>query len=592
MAGRKSVPKDDVSRDHTNPDHNSSIDSMGGGKKAFIEENKEKLIKFRQWCIWYPDLFLDLITPEEGRIVLDFDQRVFLRATVRFFSVYGVFPRGSSKTFTQVLSMILICILFPNTEYVMSAQTKNNASGLLEAKVNEIKKFWPMLANEIGKTKFSINEAEVPFTSGSRIFILANSNSSKGQRCHRLNIEEAALLNNELYLDVLEPIPEIPRRTVGKYAMSNPVELNGQINFFTTSGYKGSDEYYRNLFMVDQMAQNEGSFVIGSDWQLSSWYGRSSSKEKMLLRKKNNTSVSFAQNYEERWVGVTEGALVNINKLLKCRSLEEPIMANDGSLEIYLGIDVARADNLKGNQSSVSTLIVERYPSGGLKNILLGNIFTIPGDKTFQEQALIIKKYQTIIMATCIIVDTNGLGIGLFDKLKEETIDSITREVYPAYATINVDIPIGTPNFVRCIYDLKPQSAQNDIIVSFMDTVDDLQIKLLVKKQLSEFDTNDQTQIDQNIMPFVNTDLLCDEISNLRVKQIDKKLSIFRNVSKFDKDRWASTAYGIWYIRTLKNFTPRETSDPLAYIVASRGSKSKSLFEKRIDRRSGGIFHR
>jgi hypothetical protein len=93
-------------------------------------------------------------------------------------------------------------------------------------------------------------------------------------------------------------------------------------------------------------------------------------------------------------------------------------------------------------------------------------------------------------------------------------------------------------------------------------------------------------------MPFVNTDLLCDEISNLRVKQIDKKLTIFRNVSKFDKDRWASTAYGIWYIRTLKNFTPKEIADPMSYVISSRGSKSKSLFEKRINRRNGGIFHR
>ena len=35
---------------------------------------------------------------------------------------------------------------------------------------------------------------------------------------------------------MLEPIPNIPRRTIGREALVNPEELNGQINFFTTSG--------------------------------------------------------------------------------------------------------------------------------------------------------------------------------------------------------------------------------------------------------------------------------------------------------------------------------------------------------------------
>jgi ribonucleoside-diphosphate reductase alpha chain len=38
----------------------------------------------------------------------------------------------------------------------------------------------------------------------------------------------------------LEPVVNIPRRTVGRMALINPEELNGQINFLTTSGLKVS----------------------------------------------------------------------------------------------------------------------------------------------------------------------------------------------------------------------------------------------------------------------------------------------------------------------------------------------------------------
>ena len=44
----------------------------------------------------------------------------------------------------------------------------------------------------------SKDSIEITFTSGAVITNLANSQSSKGLRRHRINIEEAALLNDEL----------------------------------------------------------------------------------------------------------------------------------------------------------------------------------------------------------------------------------------------------------------------------------------------------------------------------------------------------------------------------------------------------------
>lgn len=63
-------------------------------KESPLERNMGKYIDFASWMIWYPDLFLDLIKPEEGGINLHSDQRIFLRCALRFFSMYGCFPRG------------------------------------------------------------------------------------------------------------------------------------------------------------------------------------------------------------------------------------------------------------------------------------------------------------------------------------------------------------------------------------------------------------------------------------------------------------------------------------------------------------------
>lgn len=56
--------------------------------------NLYKYVELTSWVNWYPDLFLDMITPESGGIKLHIDQRIYLRCILRFCSTYGVFPRG------------------------------------------------------------------------------------------------------------------------------------------------------------------------------------------------------------------------------------------------------------------------------------------------------------------------------------------------------------------------------------------------------------------------------------------------------------------------------------------------------------------
>ena len=185
-------------------------DSVFGG-------NLYKYVEFSSWVNWYPDLFLDMITPESGGIKLHADQRIYLRSIMRFASTYGVFPRGWGKTFDEVLAMYLVGMRFPDIELALTAQTKENAAELLKDKTLEILKYYPMLENELEGgsiktgTRFSKNDAEIRLKSGAKIDVLANAQTSKGQRRKRINIEEAALLNDVLFQDCIKPIPEVPR---------------------------------------------------------------------------------------------------------------------------------------------------------------------------------------------------------------------------------------------------------------------------------------------------------------------------------------------------------------------------------------------
>ena len=211
----------------------------------------------------------------------------------------------SHNTMLELMSIYHTGIFFPDITISMSAQTKENAASISEEKHNEIMKWFPLLKNELAKPpSFTKDSVEVEFKSGGVYSILANSQTSKGQRRRRLNIEESALLDNALFKDALEPVVNVPRRTIGKMAAINPFELNGMINYLTTSGYRGSDEFNRILNMLDEMAELKGKIVLGASWELPCHYGRGETRNQILAKKNDPTtsSTAFAMNYESKWV--------------------------------------------------------------------------------------------------------------------------------------------------------------------------------------------------------------------------------------------------------------------------------------------------
>ena len=84
--------------------------------EVYVEKNKENIRRFRSWVLWYPDLFLDLMRPATGGLRLHMDQRVSMRCDARFFSYYGCFPRGASKSLNQILVCFVLMIVYPGIE--------------------------------------------------------------------------------------------------------------------------------------------------------------------------------------------------------------------------------------------------------------------------------------------------------------------------------------------------------------------------------------------------------------------------------------------------------------------------------------------
>jgi hypothetical protein len=536
------------------------VEAKGEKESDSFSKNLDKYIDFVSWARWNPDLFWDLITPETGGIRLDLDQRVFLRCLARFVSNYAVFPRGYGKTLLEIMGMYHTAIFFPDIEVTMTAQTRENAAKLVDEKHREIVKFYPMIKNEITKYSSSKDSVEVLFTSGGRIDVLANNQSTKGARRKRLNTEEAAQLNAALFDDVLEPIVNVPRRTIGKNAEINPEELNGQINFFTTSWYRGTDEYERNIRMIDDMANLKGKIVIGSDWQLACTYGRGETKSQLLDKKAKLSPTFFALNYESKWVGAADNALVDINKVMKLRVLPKPDVKPDKNYEYIISMDVARSSSDSNNQSSIAVLKFKRGKRGNVTSIKLVNLFNLPNGLNFSAQTVELKRVANLFKPKVVVVDCNGIGSAIKDEALKSTLDPITGEDLGCWDTINTDDEPEENKAPKILYALTAQGINSDIIVSFIDAIESEKFHLLEKKSNEDYDAQDRDNFNTMIMPHIQTDFLLEEVANLKLKMNQNgKYTVDQITKRVNKDRYSATAMGLWYIKEYEDRFEKET---------------------------------
>lgn len=137
----------------------------------------------------------------------------------------------------------------------------------------------------------------------------------------------------------------------------------------------------------------------------------------------------------------------------------------------------------------------------------------------------------------------------MIDELLKESVDINTGEYLECWDTMNTDNQPEIKGAIKCLFDMKAQSYQSKVITDFIDSVESGKLRLLTKKQESEFTTKDRSNLELNVVPYIQTEFLFEEIANLKLKPMNNGgLSIEKVVKKVDKDRFSALAYLIFYI--------------------------------------------
>ena len=538
----------------------------------YLEAHEDLFRKYADFFTAYPDLFLDLIKPEGSSFTLFFYQRIVLRAIMRFKEVYVVACRAFSKSFLTIIAMFLQCIFIPGTKRFICAPAKNQSAQIAKEKIFEIYNNWPLLRREIvggditdTPGNFGKDYVTLKFRNGSQFDVVGALDSQRGGRRNGGLIDEIRdhdeVALNEIVLPLLNVSRRLPDNTV------NDKEPNQQTVFCTSAGNKISFAYDKLIDVFENaIIDPRNSFVMGCDYRVPVLHGLI---DKNYINKLKSSPAyneeSFAREYLSIWSGSSSDSWFNYDKLQKYRKIKNPethFSNRVGAKQFYiLSVDVGRL-----NDQTVCCVFRVNIIQGKFIATLV-NLFVLgrtAETKPFTVQARDLKKIIQKFNPREVVIDTNGLGVGLGDEMIRSQLDEDGTPL-PPYGFINDDEykKVQPKDAICILYGIKANGPLNSQIhgnaysrltggkVRFLIKEQEAKSALLATKAGQKMTTEQRVK---RLMPHEMTTKLFEEMANLRLRRAGASLDIVLEQinSRYPKDKYSAFAYGLWRINELE----------------------------------------
>jgi hypothetical protein len=453
------------------------------------------------------------------------------------------------------------------------------------SKVEEICKLIPPIANEInwdrGASKKSKDNVKYIFKNGSELDILAARESSRGQRRNGGVMEEVILIDETALNEIILPTMNVDRNLPD--GSTDPDEVvNQSQTYITSAGWKNSFAYNRLIeILLNSVLFPDKYMILGGDYELAILEG--AVKEDMVEDMKINGTYdesSFDREYGSVWSGDAKNAYFSSDIFEKHRVLLQPEYEYSGrsSKTAYyvIGVDVGR----KGCNSEAAIIKVTPQPQGdSIKTIV--NFYSLTAEH-FEEQAIHIKKLFFKYKARTVVIDANGLGIGLIDFMVKAQIDPEDGDTLPPFGVEGGTYEDAASEYKKfktddTIHDamflIKANAPINTEAHSYVQTqMGSGKIKFLIDEQTAKVKLM-STKIGQNmtpderndyLMPFQQTSILKDQMMNLVEDNEGVNIILKQNSRSIPKDKFSALEYGLYYIKQEENRRKRKKTRSIA----------------------------
>ena len=519
-------------------------------------------------------------------IELKLFQKILLTMMMVSTAFAFIAARGIGKTYLSAIYAVCRCILYPGTKVCVASGVRSQGIAVVDKIRLELIPNARELEAEIDSIKINGTTCDDTFDTVLRKFLTQ-------QRMPRYS----ALTKEERERE---------------YAKEKNITM-----YLTSAYWEDSWIYQKCRDILKNMMNDRRQFVCGFPYQLSIEEGlldREIIEDEMS--ETDFSEVKFSMEYCAEFYGSAEDAFFDFDSISKNRKIRYPMMpdamaaklGNSQSLKIppkqngeirILSADIALMSSKKHNNDATAIFINQMMPakSGRYMNNI---VYTQSAEGLRTEaQALMVRKLFDEYACDWLVLDANGIGLGVYDCLARDIVDPDTGEIYPALSCYNDSTMadrctvIGAP---KVIWSIKA-SAQFNSDCAFMlrEGFRSGRVRLLVSEYdadeaLSEIrgwaSLNPPEQMKMKL-PYINTTLLIDELVNLQHEETGGRVKIFEKAG-MRKDRYSSLAYNYYVAIQLENRMGRRNNANASVSDLFVIKAPKSYNRKAVSRTYGG----
>lgn len=583
--------------------------------KTQTEIEKDKQQKIMETVAWRAGYYRN----NPHRYVIDvlglslkWFQQILLWCMMHYNFVMYLAARGQGKTYLTALFCCVRCILFPGTKIVVSSGTLKQANEVLLKIQDDFMKQSSILRSEIEKCNIGQNDASIYFKNGSWIKTRTSSENSRSARANCIVVDEFRMVDETVINTVLRKFLTSPRQPkyLQKPEYAHMQERNKEI--YMSSAYFKSSWAYRKAqsYTLNFFDDTKKYFICGLPYQVSV-------REGLLSRSQLEDEMSEA-DYNELvqqmemeclWFGDTDGSLFKFDELTARRRLRKafpPLSFCNDKITIpkltaigkrILSIDVALMQSTKKKKNDASAIfindLIQVNDTAYQSNFVYGETFE--GLKT-DELGMIVMKYFYEYQCTDLVLDTNGIGLGVYDFITKDQICQENGKRYQAMTCIN-DKDMAERCKVReankVVWSVKANANfNNEICVLLRNGIQNGKINFLIPEQDADSSLKETykgyfkmspTEQAKLKMSYIQTTFAVYELVKLDHEVKNGNIKV-KEVEGMRKDRYSSIAYSYWCACQLElKLKPKtQSTQSLINKLPIRQPSHSSSFSKRF----------
>ena len=553
-------------------------------KSSVSKSRRQKILEgMAIWGSYYRENLDEFITDYLGLTFLKWFQLDLIMMMDRARIFLWIAARGMGKSFLIAIFACCRCILYPGSKVVITSNKRSQSINVLEKIQTELLPSSPNLVNEIDMkvSKFSGQEAKITFKNSSYIKVVTANDDARSNRATLLIVDEFRMVNKDTIDTVLKKFLNVRRMpmyrelTEEERTAEYAKEPNKQV--YLSSAYFKDHWSYTKMIDTFKLMMNDKNtdFVCGFPYQLAIQEGILFPEDvESDMLEADFSEIKWSMEMLAEWFGDEEGSFFDFESIAKNRKIKYPmfpdelanLLQNNQNIRIkpkqagerrILSADIALMSSTKHNNDASAIFINQMVPTKAgrfANNIVYGASYE--GMHT-EDQALVIRKLYDEFDCDYIVLDAQGVGLGVFDSLARDIVDPDTGEVYPALSCCNdktMADRCASPNAPKVIWSIKANAQMNsDCAVLLREGFKSGKVRILETEYDGEellsdmrgFNSLPQSDRLKLLMPYINTTLLINELVKLQHEETGGKVRVYEKAG-MRKDRYSSLAYNYY----------------------------------------------